>query len=161
MTRACREARTRCTSWDISRAPEAVRAIYDHGPPAEPPVRPAVAPETAWSFHVGVTWRSRPCAGRAQLPAMGTLEARNERSTWGRRRISHPYCSHYSFAPVIGVSGHSAALQRARGFYSKWQPSASRGRPAAAGTAQRRRPARLPAAVGLDSLCLGSPGHSL
>ena len=53
MTRACREARTRCTSWDISRAPEPVRAIYDHGPPAEPSVRPAVAPETMLAFALG------------------------------------------------------------------------------------------------------------
>ena len=81
MTRACREARTRCTSWDISRAPEPVRAIYDHGPPAEPSVRPAVAPETMLAFALG-TRGAHARAGR--WPAWRTDGHAGER----RRHIS-------------------------------------------------------------------------
>ena len=57
------EKHGRCTSWDISRAPEPVQAIYDHGPPAEPSVRPAVGPETMLAFALGA---NRPLLAAAK-----------------------------------------------------------------------------------------------
>ena len=44
-------------------------------------------------------------------PTMATLEGRSERSAWGRRLISHLYCSHYSSAPVSAISGDSEGVQ--------------------------------------------------
>ena len=76
-----------------------------------------------WAHALPAPWAGGTAmAGRGEtgrdsvpsVPAMATLEGRSGRSAWGRRLISHLYGSHYSSPPVIGISGRSAGLQRAR-----------------------------------------------
>ena len=77
-------------------------------------MRPAVGPETMLAFALGANRPLLAARQCAQLPAIATLEGRSGRSAWGRRLISHLYCSHYSSPPVTGISGRSAGLQRAQ-----------------------------------------------
>jgi len=118
-------------------------------------VRPAVGPETMLAFALGANRPLLAARQCAQLPAIATLEGRSGRSAWGRRLISHLYGSHYSSPPVTGISGRSAGLQRAQ----RRANGPCGVLVAAAGTAQRRRPGRPPAAALLERLRWQSLGH--